>query len=69
VRFAAGILEDGVRLCGCRSPITRATIDKYTEDIAVESIRMQKELGFVPKYDLDAGWRETIQEMREQGIL
>jgi nucleoside-diphosphate-sugar epimerase len=43
--------------------------DKYTEDIAVESIRMQKELGFVPKYDLDAGWRETIQEMREQGIL
>jgi hypothetical protein len=30
---------------------------------------MQKELGFVPQYDLNMGWRETIQEMREQGIL
>jgi nucleoside-diphosphate-sugar epimerase len=69
VRFAAGILEDGARLCGCRSPITRATIDKYTEDIAAESIRIQKELDFVPQYDLDTGWQETIQEMREQGIL
>jgi nucleoside-diphosphate-sugar epimerase len=69
VRFAAGILEDGARLCGCRPPITRATIDKYTEDIAVESNRIQKEFGFVPQYDLDTGWQETIQEMREQGIL
>jgi nucleoside-diphosphate-sugar epimerase len=69
VRFAAVILEDGARLCGLRSPIVRATIDKYTEDIAVESARIQKELGFVPQYDLDTGWREAIREMRERGIL
>jgi UDP-glucose 4-epimerase len=68
-RFAAGVLEDGARLCRCRSPITRATIDKYTEDIAVESTLIQKELGFVPQYDLKTGWRETILEMRERGIL
>ncbi|MBA4391880.1 MAG: hypothetical protein C0399_13225 [Syntrophus sp. (in: bacteria)] len=67
--FVAGIIENAARLCGCRSPITRATIDKYTEDIAVESNSIQKELGFVPQYTLDAGWRETIKEMRESGLL
>jgi nucleoside-diphosphate-sugar epimerase len=49
--------------------ILRATIDKYTEDVAVESRRIQKELGFKPKYDLSAGWSETIQEMRRMGEL
>jgi nucleoside-diphosphate-sugar epimerase len=68
-RFAAGMLEDGARLCGRCSPITRATIDKYTEDIAVDGSRIQKELRFIPQYDLDTGWREAIQEMRERGIL
>jgi len=60
VRFMAGIAEDVMRLTGRRSPINRATIDKYTEDIAVEGQRIQKELGFVPRYDLAAGWRETV---------
>jgi UDP-glucose 4-epimerase len=68
-RFAANMLENGARLCGCRSSITRSTIDKYTEDIAVESTRIQKELGFVPQYDLSKGWREAIREMREIGLL
>jgi UDP-glucose 4-epimerase len=35
VRWAAGLLEDAARVIGCQSPIVRATIDKYTEDIAV----------------------------------
>jgi len=69
VRFAAGLFEDGARLLGRRSPIERATIDKYTEDIAVESKRIEKELGFIPQYDLETGWRETIQEMRKTGQL
>ena len=64
IRFAAGMLEDGARLIGRRSSITRATVDKYTEDVAVESKRIQKELGFVPQYDLKTGWEETIREMR-----
>jgi UDP-glucose 4-epimerase len=38
-------------------------IDKYTEDIAVDGSLIQKELGFVPQYDLKAGWVETIREM------
>jgi hypothetical protein len=43
-------------------PVTRETIDKYTEDIAVDGSLIQKELGFVPQYDLKTGWEETIRE-------
>jgi len=69
VRWAAGVLEDASRLIGCKPPIGRATIDKYTEDVAVECQRIQKELGFVPKYDLAAGWKETVEEMRGRGEI
>jgi len=50
-------------------PVTKAIIDKYTEDIAVDGSLMQKVLGFVPQYDLRAGWEETIREMQEGGSL
>lgn len=69
VRIVAGIMEDAMQLIGRHSPISRATIDKYTEDIAVESQRIQKELGFMPQYGLDGGWRETVGEMRTVGEL
>ncbi|MFH1627396.1 MAG: hypothetical protein ABIE47_01580 [Pseudomonadota bacterium] len=42
----------------------KAIIDKYTEDIAVDGSLIQKELGFIPQYDLKTGWEETIREMR-----
>lgn len=60
-RLAAGMIEDALRLIGRRAPINRATIDKYTEDIAVEGKRIQKELGFVPQYGLEEGWREVLK--------
>ena len=58
------MFEDAGRLIGFRSPIGRDTIDKYTEDIAVDSRRIQTELGFKPKVDLKSGWQETVREMR-----
>jgi len=58
------LIEKGSRSIGLKSPITREMIDKYTEDIAVDGILIQKELGFVPQYDLRTGWEETIREMR-----
>jgi UDP-glucose 4-epimerase len=64
VRFVAGMLEDGARFFGRHSPITRVTVDKYTEDIAVDGSLIQRKLGFVPQYDLKTGWEETIREMR-----
>ena len=69
VRIAGGVLEDVVRMAGRKSPIGRATVDKYTEDIAVSSQRIQAELGFVPQFDLAKGWQETVQEMRQAGDL
>ena len=45
-------------------PVTKAMIDKYTEDIAVDGSLIQKELGFVPQYDLRAGWEETVREKK-----
>jgi len=68
-RFFAGVIEDTLRLVGRKSFIGRETIDKYTEDIAVGSQRIQTELGFKPQFDLLTGWRETIQEMRKMGQM
>ena len=69
VRLAAGILEDAGRMIGFKSPVGRATIDKYTEDIAVDCQLIQRELGFKPEYDLKSGWQETVTEMRKMGLL
>jgi UDP-glucose 4-epimerase len=69
IRCAIGIFEDAGRIIGYQSPISRSTIDKYTEDIAVSSERIEKELGFRPQYDLQSGWRETVQQMRRMGNL
>ena len=68
-RMAAGLLENGLRLLRQTSPIGSAVIDKYTEDVAVDSRRIQTELGFVPRFDLRMGWQETIREMRQNGAL
>ena len=63
-RTLIGLIEKGSHAIGLKPLVTRAIIDKYTEDIAVDGSLIQKELGFVPQYDLKAGWEETISEMR-----
>jgi hypothetical protein len=69
VRSVAGAIEGGYRIFGLRSPITPGMVDKYTEDVAVNGSLIRKELGFMPQYDLQTGWRETIGEMRRAGHL
>ncbi|MBU1182144.1 MAG: NAD-dependent epimerase/dehydratase family protein [Proteobacteria bacterium] len=59
-----GLVEKGSHAIGLIPPITREMIEKYIEDIAVDGRRIQKELDFVPRYDLKTGWEETIREMR-----
>jgi nucleoside-diphosphate-sugar epimerase len=51
----------GSHAIGIKPPVTKAIIDKYTEDIAVDGSLIQRELGFVPEYDLVTGWQETIR--------
>lgn len=69
VRLAVGLVEDLFGLVGRRAPIKRATLDKYTEDVAVSGERLQAELGFIPAYDLRQGWAETVTDMRRAGEL
>lgn len=65
IRMVAGLIEKGSNMIGIKAPITRETIDKYVEDIAVDGSFIQRELGFVPQYDLKAGWEETIKERKD----
>jgi len=60
-RIVAGLIEKGAYAIGIKPPVTREMVDKYTEDIAVDGSLIQKELGFVPQYDLKTGWEETIK--------
>jgi UDP-glucose 4-epimerase len=61
VALAGAVLCEGAfRVVGRRPPLTRALLDKYTEDIAVDGDLIQRTLGFVPAIDLDEGWRETM---------
>ena len=69
IRSLASVIAGASHIFGLRSPITPEMIDKYTEDIAVNGSLIQTELGFVPQYDLQTGWEETIKEMREGGTL
>ena len=63
-RTLIGLIEQGSQAVGLKPPIVKATIDKYTEDIAVDGSLFHEELGFAPQYDLKTGWEETIREMR-----
>lgn len=64
-RGVADLIEGFGRITGLNLPALRAMIDKYNEDSAVDGSRIQKELGFSPRYDLKTGWEEAIKEMRE----
>jgi UDP-glucose 4-epimerase len=64
MRIVAGLIEKVTNTIGIKASVTRETVDKYTEDIAVDGSLIQQELGFVPQYDLKTGWEETIREMR-----
>ncbi|MBF0234173.1 MAG: NAD-dependent epimerase/dehydratase family protein [Desulfamplus sp.] len=68
-RTLVSLIEKGCSIINLKPSVTRAMIDKYTEDIAVDGSLIQKELGFIPQYDIKAGWEETIKEMRKSGAL
>jgi nucleoside-diphosphate-sugar epimerase len=68
-RAFAGLLEGAARLAGRRAPLSRAIIDKYTEDLVVDSRRIESELGFVARTDLEQGWAQTVAALRSRGDL
>ena len=68
-RGSAAVVERAARFAGARAPLRMSSVDKYLEDLAVDSGRIQAELGFVPKYDLVQGWTEAVEELRAAGTL
>lgn len=66
-----GILsvEALARLLARTPPVTRAALEKYTEDVAVSGERIKGSLGFEPEWTLTKGWQETIVRMKEEGRL
>ena len=69
VRIGAGIVEALARLAGVRAPVSRAMIEKYTEDTRVDSRSIRQQLGFAPQCGLGDGWRDAIAAMRSAGHL
>jgi nucleoside-diphosphate-sugar epimerase len=63
-----GLLERCSHAAGLKLPAIRTMIDKYNEDVAVSGNLIQNELGFLPRYDLQTGWQETIREMRKNSL-
>jgi UDP-glucose 4-epimerase len=55
--------EISLRLFGQRSPLTVAAIDKLVEDVAVKAEKIQRTLDFRPGFDLQRGWRTTVDKL------
>ncbi len=63
------VLERLARIVGRTPPITAATLAKYLEDSVVDASRITRELAFVPRVGLDAGWCSTVRALRALGQL
>jgi nucleoside-diphosphate-sugar epimerase len=66
---AVRAVESLARVLGRVPRITRSALEKYTEDVSVSGRRIEEELGFAPRVDLQEGWRRTVEGMRQQGRL
>lgn len=59
-RHALFLLETVDRALRLDSGLNRGLLDKLIEDAAVSNLKMQREIGFEPQYDLATGWREAV---------
>ena len=62
-------IEVLARAIGREPPVTRSSIDKLVEDIAVDGTAIVGALGYTPRMDLEAGWADVIARMRAAGVL
>lgn len=44
-----------------------SSLKRYTEDVAVSGTKIQRLLGFAPRYDLGRGWEHTVATLRQLG--
>lgn len=69
VRVVARAVETVTERVGWTPPLSRHALSKLTEDLAVDSSLIQRELGFEPRVDLIAGWTQTVRELRTRGAV
>jgi hypothetical protein len=43
-------------------------VDKLQENTAVAGDRLQREAGFAPRFDLDAGWRAAVASSHDRHL-
>ncbi len=60
VRLGIAAAEGLAKAVRMTPPVSRALLDKFLEDIAVDGGKIQRELGFQPQFDLALGWREAL---------
>jgi nucleoside-diphosphate-sugar epimerase len=61
---AVAWLGDGAFTLAGRGRALAAALDTYTQDVAVRGGRIQDELGFRPRFDLESGWRDALGSTR-----
>jgi UDP-glucose 4-epimerase len=68
VAFGAATIVDGaLRLISKDRSSLAERLQRYTEDVAVDGSKFQRELGFRPVYPLEEGWKQAISEFRRSG--
>jgi UDP-glucose 4-epimerase len=45
------------------APAGKQAVEKYIEDVAVDSSRISRDLGFRAELNLNSGWRRTVSEI------
>lgn len=66
---AVRALESLGRVLALTPPLSTTSLLKYSEDVAVEGRRIQRELGFQPRFDLWSGWQVAVDQLRRNGRL
>jgi nucleoside-diphosphate-sugar epimerase len=60
-RAAAAVADGALGLAG-RGPRVGPMLEKYGEEVVVHGERVRRELGFHPRFDLAAGWRDALAD-------
>ena len=66
VTLAAGSFDGAARRLGMTTPSLRESARRCTEDLAMDSSRIRRELGFRPRVEFGPDWETTIRELREK---
>ncbi len=61
IRFGIGLSEKIGKLTRIKTPVNRILLEKFLEDTAVSGLKIQRELGFVPQFDLKKGWQQAVE--------